>query len=48
MRTYPAADPFHYAVEDFEFLCRYLPLEVDNIGDWGHPRGQQMLRFTRV
>jgi len=41
------ADPFHYAFADFEYMCQQLRLEVDDIGDWGHPRGQQMLRFTR-
>jgi SAM-dependent methyltransferase len=46
--TTAVADPYHYAVEDFAYLCQHLPLAVDDIGDWGHPRGQQMLRFTRT
>jgi len=46
--TLADADPYHYAFEDFEQLCTLLPLRVENIGDWAHPRGQHMLRFTRT
>lgn len=48
IKTYAAANPYHYSVADFEYLCDKLPLRVDNIGDWAHPRGQHMLRFTRT
>jgi len=41
-------NPYHYAIEDFEYVCTQLPLRVENIRDWGHPRGQHMLRFTRT
>lgn len=41
------ADPFHYHFSVFQFLITDLPLSVQNIGDWGHPRGQHMLEFTR-
>jgi SAM-dependent methyltransferase len=40
-------NPYHYAVEDLVWVCRELPLAVEDVGDWKHPRGQQMLRFTR-
>lgn len=46
--TFADANPYHYAPSDFEGLCAHLPLRVDDLGDWQHPRGQQMLRFTRV
>jgi hypothetical protein len=46
--TTAVADPYHYAVDDFAYICEHLPLDVHDIGDWGHPRGQQMLRFTRT
>jgi SAM-dependent methyltransferase len=42
------ANPYHYAFDDFVHVCGKLPLEVVNIGDWMHPRGQHMLRFTRM
>lgn len=41
------ADPFHYHFSVFRFLTTDLPLTVTNLGDWGHPRGQHMLEFTR-
>lgn len=41
-------DPFHYTVEAFEWVCDGLDLEVEYIGDWGHPRNQYMLAFHRV
>jgi SAM-dependent methyltransferase len=42
------ADPFHYSPADFVALCADLPFAVDDVGDWNHPRGQQMLRFRRT
>lgn len=38
---------FHYSLADFNFVVRDLPLNVRRIGAWGHPRGQNMLEFTR-
>lgn len=46
--TYGDRDPFHYRFEDFRFAARGLPWQVEVIGDWGHPRGQQMLAFRRT
>jgi SAM-dependent methyltransferase len=45
--TYSDRDPFHYHLSVFQFLTTDLPLSVRNVGDWGHPRGQHMLEFTR-
>lgn len=39
-------DPFHYRFEDFVFAARGLPLNVERVGAWGHPRGQFMLEFV--
>ncbi len=39
---------YHYDMDDFAFVARDLPLRVDRIGDWGHPRGQKMLMMTRL
>jgi SAM-dependent methyltransferase len=46
--TYADANPYHYAFEDFQKIVGRLPLRVENLGDWSHPRGQHMLRFTRA
>jgi SAM-dependent methyltransferase len=45
--SYRDHDPYHYRLKDFEFLLRQidLPLRMEWIGDWGHPRNQQMLAF---
>lgn len=45
--TRDIADPYHYRVEDFLHAARELPLAVELIGDWGHPRGQPMMAFKR-
>jgi SAM-dependent methyltransferase len=45
--TYSDRDPYHYHPCLFSFLVSDLPLEVRNLGDWGHPRGQHMLEFVR-
>ncbi len=41
------ANPFHYSVEIFEWICEAIPLSVRCIGDWNHPRDQKMLVFTK-
>jgi SAM-dependent methyltransferase len=45
--TYPDADPFHYDPDIFRWAVEGSTLEVDPIGDWDHPRNQQMLLFTK-
>jgi hypothetical protein len=39
--------PYHYRVGDFEAFAIDLPWVVESLGDWGHPRSERMLRFTR-
>lgn len=46
--TYGDSDPFHYHISLLQYLVEGLGLEVRDLGDWGHPRQQQMLEFTRV
>jgi hypothetical protein len=41
-------DPYHYRVADFQHLIRGLPWALDEELDWGHPRGQRMLVFSRT
>ena len=44
--TYIDKDPYHYHLTLFEYLVKDSPLELEYIGDWGHPRNQKMLCFT--
>jgi len=46
--THTEKDPFHYRVDDFAWAISELPWRIDDIGDWGHPFGQEMLRFDFV
>jgi cyclopropane fatty-acyl-phospholipid synthase-like methyltransferase len=39
-------DPFHCSLEEMVMLARFAGLAVKFIGDWGHPRHQQMLCFS--
>ncbi len=48
VRTHPDEDPYHYRIADFAYCVSALPWQLECIGDWGHPRGQQMLKFTRM
>jgi SAM-dependent methyltransferase len=45
--TFPNEDPYHYGLDAFEWLCESIPLDVEYVGDWGHPRNQKMVCFTR-
>lgn len=45
--THRDRDPFHYAWEDLLHVCRPLELEAELIGDWSHPRAQQIARIRR-
>lgn len=46
--SYLDRDPYHYRPGDFLWLADGLPWQVSRLGDWGHPRGQKMLRFLRT
>ncbi len=46
--THYDQDPFHYAMPEMEMLAQFAGLSVKFIGDWGHPRLQQMLCFTNA
>jgi hypothetical protein len=45
--THYDRDPFHYAFAEIEWMARLAHLRATRIGDWNHPRGQQMASFTR-
>jgi SAM-dependent methyltransferase len=48
--TYHSRDPYHYRLNDFEHLIHklHLSLKMLFIGDWNHPRNQQMLCFNKM
>jgi SAM-dependent methyltransferase len=41
-------DPYHYRVADFQYVIRGLPWSLDDELEWGHPRGQRMLLFSKT
>jgi SAM-dependent methyltransferase len=45
--SYPDADPFHYDPDVFRWAVEGSTLDVEVVGDWDHPRNQQMLVFTK-
>jgi ubiquinone/menaquinone biosynthesis C-methylase UbiE len=46
--TYLDKDPYHYHLSIFEYLIKDSSLQLDYIGDWGHPRNQKMICFTKM
>lgn len=46
--THGDKDPFHFSLDQIEQACLGLPWKLVYIGEWGHPRGQRMLQFTRL
>jgi len=40
-------DPFFYDPDIFRWVCEGSSLSAEYLGDWGHPKGQHMMRFTR-
>lgn len=40
-------DPFHYSFDEMSFMARVAGLKVNLIGEWNHPRNQQMLEFFK-
>ncbi|MGH3318692.1 MAG: class I SAM-dependent methyltransferase [Streptosporangiaceae bacterium] len=40
-------NPFWYWPQDLEWAASFAPWRFRYIGDWGHPRDQRMVEFTR-
>ena len=40
-------DPFHYSFEELRWVAAQVDLNARLIGEWGHPREQQMICFTK-
>ena len=45
IRSFDHQDPYHYRAWQIHNLCDNFPWTAEIIGEWGHPRGQQMVRF---
>lgn len=45
--THPERDPFHYRPSELEWAAEVADWDFSYIGEWGHPRGQQMAEFRR-
>ena len=45
IKTNPDRDPYHYTLEQMEALARKAGLRITYIGNWHHPRSQNMLLF---
>jgi hypothetical protein len=43
--SYDISDPYHYTLEDMEYCAKDTPWRFQLVGDWGHPRGQQMAAY---
>ena len=42
------ADPFHFSFSELDHLAAIAGFSARLIGDWNHPRGQQMLELSPV
>ncbi|KAF0817855.1 hypothetical protein KIS4809_3373 [Bacillus sp. ZZV12-4809] len=42
------SNPYHYHISLFKYLIEGSSLQMDYIGDWGHPRNQKMMRFSNL
>lgn len=46
--SYPTSNPYHFTVSDLGHAASGLPWKVGEAKDWGHPRAQAMVVFTRL
>jgi len=46
--TTPIADPYHYRFKDLQYATETTAFQAELIGQWNHPRGQQMVRYTKL
>ncbi len=45
IKSFDDRDPYHYRGWQIRDFCRGLPWRVEIVGDWSHPRDQQMVQF---
>ncbi len=41
-------DPYHYAFDEMGWIANLAGLRAELVGEWGHQRGQKMLRFFKA
>ncbi len=46
--SYLDRDPYHYRRREIEQFAEGLPWRVEFIGEWNHPRAQQLVRLVRT
>jgi cyclopropane fatty-acyl-phospholipid synthase-like methyltransferase len=46
VKTQYDSDPFHYSPDEVRAMAKLTNLSVEVIGDWNHPRAQQMVMFS--
>ena len=44
--SFPDRDPYHHNTASIAEVARRLDIRFEFIGNWSHPRGQEMLKFT--
>lgn len=44
--THRDRDPYHYTWGDIRHVCTQLGVRAELVGDWNHPRAQQMVRIA--
>jgi SAM-dependent methyltransferase len=47
VKTQYDCDPFHYSLDEIRAMAKLANLSAEIIGDWNHPRAQQMLMFCQ-
>jgi SAM-dependent methyltransferase len=45
--TTGVSDPYHYRLADLSNACRSGEWDCEFLGDWGHPRSQNMMLYRR-
>jgi ubiquinone/menaquinone biosynthesis C-methylase UbiE len=45
VQTHYDRNPFHYSADEIRAMADLATLSAEIIGDWNHPRGQQMVLF---
>ena len=48
VETYSDRDPYHYSLPDLRHAVAGLPWQLELLGEWGHPRDQRMVVFTKA
>ena len=46
--THDFQDPYHYRLSDLLWAIDRAPWRLEPIGDWSHPRGQQICAYVRL